>query len=74
MTELLQKAFEEASKLSDEEQDAIAASLLEDLAAEAKWDRTLATPASSALLRSLAKEARDEYRSGETKELDPDAL
>lgn len=74
MTELLQKAFEEASKLSAEEQDAIAASLLEDLAAEATWDRTLAMPESSALLRDLAGEARNEYRSGKTKELDPDGL
>jgi hypothetical protein len=37
MTEQLEKAFAEAAKLSDEEQDAIAAWLLEELASEGRW-------------------------------------
>ena len=67
MTTLLQKAFEEAAKLPDEDQDALAAALLEDLAAEELWDQTLA--ASQDKLAALASEALAEYARGETKPL-----
>lgn len=38
MTALLQRAIAETSKLSDEQQDAIASLILEELEDEAKWD------------------------------------
>lgn len=74
MTELLQKAFEEASKLPPDEQDAIASVLLAELADEEKWDATLASTKSQQLLRTLAERARQEYQSGATEKLDPDSL
>ncbi len=37
MTELLARAFDEASKLSPEVQDDLARQLLEDLLAESRW-------------------------------------
>jgi hypothetical protein len=37
MTELLEKAIQEVSRLPAEEQDAIAAVLLRELAAERRW-------------------------------------
>lgn len=40
MTQLLQKAIAEIKKLSDEKQDNIAATILEELEEDAKWDET----------------------------------
>lgn len=72
MTELLAKAFEEASKLPDEAQNQLAAQLLRDLEAEARWDRTLAS--SPEALEKLAAEALEEFRAGRTEEMGFDEL
>lgn len=74
MTDLLKKAFEEASKLPPEEQDAFAAVMLQELAAEAKWSETLAAPQSQELLGALAEQALEEHRAGKTEVLDPEKL
>lgn len=68
MTELLEKAFAEAARLPEDEQDLLARTLLEDFAAEGKWEQTLAN--SSDTLASLADEALAEYEQGDTKPLD----
>jgi hypothetical protein len=65
MTELLEKAFAEASKLPQEAQDMLAKMLLDDLAAEEKWDETFAK--SQDKLARLADEALAEYQNGKTK-------
>ena len=70
MTELLEKAFAEASKLSEEDQNALAAMLLKDLAAEELWDDALAN--SQDKLAALADEALAEFGRGETRPLDED--
>ncbi len=72
MTELLQKAFEQASKLPAPEQDALASALLEEIKAEQKWDATLAESQDD--LAGLADAALAEQRAGDTKQLDPDKL
>ena len=72
MTKLLQKAFEEASKLPEEEQNALARALLEELASERRWDELFA--GSGDLLSKLAAEALDDHRAGRTEELDPNKL
>ncbi|MEO8380532.1 MAG: hypothetical protein ABI779_12775 [Acidobacteriota bacterium] len=72
MGRLLDRAFAEAAKLPETEQDAIAALVLAELDAERKWDDLFAK--SQDLLSKLAYEARAEYRSGETEPLDPDKL
>ena len=72
MTELLKRAFDEASKLSADEQDALASELLQDLKGEHRWDTALES--SQDELRSLADEALKEHRTGRTQPLDPDAL
>ena len=68
MTELLEKAFAEASKLPQEEQDMLARMLLDDLAAEEKWDDAFAKTQDKLAL--LADEALAEYEDGKTKPLD----
>lgn len=68
MTELLEKAFSEVSRLPVATQDVIAEQLLEDLHAEAKWDDAFAN--SQDELSLLADEALADLRSGNTKPLE----
>ena len=68
----LQKAFEEAAKLPDNEQEALGQWLLEELASERRWDELFAC--SSDKLATLSKEALAEYRAGQTQDLDPEKL
>ena len=42
MTKLLEKAFTEASKLPEQDQDALAYWLLEEMDSERKWDEAFA--------------------------------
>ena len=72
MTELLRKAFEEASKLPPREQDALASVLLEELRGEQRWEATLEETHEE--LTSLADAALTEHRAGKTQPLDPDKL
>ena len=72
MTKLLEKALAEVSKLQKEEQDALAAWILEELASEHRWERAFSE--SSNALEQLADEALAEHREGRTKRLDPDKL
>lgn len=68
MTELLEKAFAEAARLPEEEQDMLARTLLEDFAAEEKWDEALAN--SQDKLAALADEALTEFEQGDTRPLE----
>ena len=72
MTKLLERAFAEASKRSEAEQELLASRLLAELAAENDFDRAIA--ASTDKLAKLAAEALAEHRAGLTEELDPDRL
>lgn len=71
MTKALQEAFEAASRLPDDEQEAIAAVLRDELADEHRWSRSFAG-SQDALLR-LADEALDEERTGATRPLQRDS-
>jgi hypothetical protein len=68
----LQKAFEEAAKLPDNEQEALAQWLLEELASERRWDELFFR--SSDTLAALAEKALAEHRAGGTQDLDPEKL
>lgn len=68
MTKLLEEAFTEASKLTPEEQDLLAHRLLEDIAAEEKWEQTFSGSRDD--LAALADEAIIEHRAGKTKKLE----
>src|SRR5262245_41779219 len=72
MTKLLEEAFAEAAKLSAQEQDALAAVILEELASERRWDQAFADSAD--LLAQLAEQALAEHRAGKTQRLDPERL
>ncbi len=72
MTNDLKKAFEAASKLPPQEQDALAAAILEEVAVEGLWSASFAAEPDA--LAKLADEARAEFRAGKTQPLDPDSL
>ncbi len=71
-TQLLERAFAEAAKLPDRDQDALAALMLEELESEKKWDDAFAN--SQDMLAQMAEQALVEHKKGETRPLDVDAL
>ncbi len=72
MTQLLNKAFEEASKLSEIEQNILAKWLLDELISERKWEKIFAE--SEDILANLSDEALAEHLQGKTKPLDIEKL
>ena len=68
MTQLLERAFTEASKLPEPEQDAVASFLLAELESEQRWARSFAS--SQEQLAQLADEALREFAAGETLPMD----
>ena len=65
MTKLLAKAFEKASMLPEDLQDALARELMEELKWEAQWDNTLAESATH--LDEMAEKALAEHHADRTK-------
>lgn len=72
MTITLETAFDELAKLPPEDQNAFAAWIMAELAAEQRWGKLLATAPD--LLAALAAEALDEHRAGKSQPLDPEQL
>ena len=71
-TKALQDAFAAASQLPDEEQDSLAAAILEEVAVEERWDASLSGSANE--LTQLADEALADLKAGRTEPLDPKKL
>ncbi len=69
MTQLLERAVAELAKLPDDEQDAMAALLLEEIAAEKQWAESFSK--SQDTLAQLAEEARQDLHAGRTTPLEP---
>ena len=72
MTKTLEKAFAEASKLPEKEQDELGAWLLSEFESERKWE-ALFHSSPDALAR-LGEIGLAEKRAGYTEELDPEKL
>ena len=72
VTELLDKAFDEAAKLSEEEQRELATWILAELESDNRWGQAFSD--SQDQLSKLADEAHRENARGRTKDLDPSAL
>jgi hypothetical protein len=64
MTHLLERAFTEASKLPDAEQDSFASLLLAELESERRWSQAFASTQDQ--LATLADEALRDFEAGET--------
>ncbi len=72
MTKLLEKAFEEASRLPVMDQNALAKWVLDELHSERAWAEAFSE--SEDVLEKLADEAIAEKREGKAAPLDPDRL
>lgn len=72
MTDMLEMAVTRAKQLPEEQQDAIAALILEEIEDETRWAAAFAR--SPDVLERLAAEAEEEDRQGLTEELDSNAL
>lgn len=72
MTKLLKRAFNEASKLPEVEQNALAKWMMEELEAEVQWERAFA--GSEDVLDRLADEAVAAHKKGRTKPLNIEEL
>ena len=72
MTQLLTKAFSEASKLPEAQQNMLGRWLLDEFASERRWDKLFAE--SQDLLAQLADEAIEEFNQGKTEVLEPEKL
>ena len=68
MTGLLEKALRRVESLPADLQDAVAARIIENLEDEEDWAKRFRD--NPDVLRSLAREAADEHRRGETRPLD----
>ncbi len=72
MTELLEKAFKEASKLPEMDQNTLARWLIDEILAEKRWEKAFAE--SEDVLDKLADEALMEHAEGRTKPLNASRL
>lgn len=72
MTQLLTKAFDEAARLPDQEQNILANWILAELTSELRWQKAFTN--SKDTLAQLADEALTEHRAGRTPILDPESL
>jgi hypothetical protein len=70
MTQLMEQAFERASGLPDEEQNAIASIILREIESEVRWNELFAQQRSIDLLSQMADEALAEARAGRARKLD----
>lgn len=72
MTPLLEKVLSEVYKLQPEEQDAIAAVILEELEDERQWQKAFAE--SQDKLTQLARKVRADIEAGRVKDMGIDEL
>jgi len=71
MTKLLEKAFEVATKLPPEQQDELAALVLDEISSEKRWDEAFAK--SQGVLSALAREALKAHAAGKSSPLNQDS-
>jgi hypothetical protein len=72
MTKLLEQALSKAQELPEEEQDAIARLVIDEIESDRRWDELFAR--SPEKLSKLADQAWAEHQAGRGEELDPDRL
>lgn len=72
MTELLERVIAQLKTLPDDEQNAIAAMILEEIEDDRRWDESFSR--SPNILAKLAAFAMAEYRAGQPQELDRETL
>lgn len=74
MSQLMEQAIQRARQLSEPDQEAIAAIILQEIESDQRWDELFARPESADLLSRLADEALAEIRAGRARKLDINEL
>jgi hypothetical protein len=74
MTQLMEEAIAKASRLTEDEQDALALIILREIESEERWDELFAHPKSVDVLSRLADEAMSDVQSGRVRKLELDDL
>jgi hypothetical protein len=72
MTKLLERAFKEASKLPEIEQNALAKWVIEEIKSEDRWEKTF--EGSEDVFDRLADEALTEHKDSKTETMDIEKL
>jgi hypothetical protein len=72
MTKALQAAFEAIAKLPENQQNALASAILQELAVEERWEAALQSDLEA--LERLADEAISDDKAGRTQKLEPEKL
>lgn len=67
MNKMLERAFAEAARLPEDEQEALACLMLEEMESEHRWDAQFAR--SEGKLAEMARRAKDRHAKGETSPL-----
>jgi nucleoid-associated protein YejK len=66
MIDLLKEAFAQAEQLSEEEQQALAEMIFEQIANEKRWEELLDDPTRTSAVDALADEALAEFKAGKS--------
>ena len=70
----MEHAFLKARQLSEQDQDALASIILQEIESEQRWDELFARPESVELLSRMADEAIAEIKAGRARKLDVNEL
>jgi hypothetical protein len=74
MSQLMEQAFLKARQLPEQDQEAIASIILQEIESETRWEGLFARPESADLLSRMADEAIVETRAGRARKLDVNEL
>jgi hypothetical protein len=70
MSKLIEQAIRRIHQLPEQDQEAIASIILQEIESERRWDELLARPESAELLSQMADRALDAVRVGRSRKLD----
>ncbi|MFO0889139.1 MAG: hypothetical protein U0790_08360 [Isosphaeraceae bacterium] len=70
MSKLMELAFQKASQLPEQDQEAIASIILQEIESERHWDELFARPESAEILSRMADRALEAARAGRARKLD----
>lgn len=74
MTKMLDLAVERARKLSEEQQDEIAAVILGEIEDEVRWNRLVGEERAQAWLAKKAERLRKDIEAGKAQAFDPESM
>jgi hypothetical protein len=74
MSQLMERAFQVAIQLPEEDQKAIASIILQEIESERRWGELFANPKSADFLTRMADEALTDVQSGRARKIDVNEL